>query len=66
MKASRKSKDRKRAQVLSTNNKNFTTGGRIFSGAKQDLIISSEIADDDVRLEKVRNSHHAARKGIYF
>ena len=63
MKASARSKQRKKVQLLSTNNKSFTNGGRMIGSVRQDMVIHSGIADEDVRLERVRNSHHAARQG---
>lgn len=65
MSANKRNKDRKRVQLLSTNNKNFTTGGRMIGDSRVDLTISPGIDDDDVRLEKIRDSRHAARQGYY-
>jgi hypothetical protein len=51
-------------QLLSTNNKNFTHGGKYdHNSVNIEQGISPFIRDEDVRLEKIRDSKFAAKKG---
>jgi hypothetical protein len=63
---SRKSKKQSnQAILLSTNNKNFTHGGRSDQNSVNvEQSISPFIKDEDVRLEKIRDSKFAAQKGL--
>lgn len=54
---------RRRMQMLSTNNKNFTSGGRMFNDVRTDVVVEG-ITDEAVRLEKTRSKHHLERQGI--
>jgi hypothetical protein len=64
MKSRKTKKAQSTAQLLSTNNKNFTHGGKYdHSTVNIEQGISPFIKDEDVRLEKIRDSKFAAKKG---
>ncbi len=61
-----KSINKKQNTILSTNNKNFTSGGRIFSGNNEDdIIFNRTVTDEDIRLGRGKDRDKLKKLGNF-